>query len=234
MTPRNSTSQPAGGKKKRKREEKNKKLTTSADLTGSGVETLSHLHEPGNGRITVLFNAFSGAPKIVRLWGHGEVLEYGTADFQAFVKKHEVNPIAGTRAVVLVHIHQVGSSCGFSMPLYDFQAFRTTLNDFFEKRVASEEAGKREDGIERYWAYKNSLSMDLLPGLQRGLETGKREAVKPITKMVGPLAPRAGPRRRRRDGERSRVVAMLVLAFGAGALVQACFMSSMGKGGCGG
>ncbi|CAL3971313.1 unnamed protein product [Diplocarpon coronariae] len=248
------------------------------DLTGSGVETLSHLHEPGNGRITVLFNAFSGAPKIVRLWGHGEVLEYGTADFQAFVKKHEVNPIAGTRAVVLVHIHQVGSSCGFSMPLYDFQAFRTTLNDFFEKRVASEEAGKREDGIERYlrppwillfypllsspllssplfssplrsapllsslpsdrapryWAYKNSLSMDLLPGLQRGLETGKREAVKPITKMVGPLAPRAGPRRRRRDGERSRVVAMLVLAFGAGALVQACFMSSMGKGGCGG
>jgi hypothetical protein len=41
------------------------------DLTGSGIETLSHLHEPSNGRITILFNAFEGPPRIVRLWGHG-------------------------------------------------------------------------------------------------------------------------------------------------------------------
>ena len=41
------------------------------DLTGSGIETTSHLNEPGNGRITVMFNAFEGPPKIVRLWGKG-------------------------------------------------------------------------------------------------------------------------------------------------------------------
>jgi hypothetical protein len=40
------------------------------DLTGSGVETISHLRE--NGRITVLFNGFEGSPRIVRLWGYGE------------------------------------------------------------------------------------------------------------------------------------------------------------------
>ena len=119
------------------------------DLTGSGVETLSHLQEPGNGRITVLFNAFAGPPKIVRLWGKGEVLEYGTSKFKDFVKEHGVKTIDGTRAVVVVHIHQVGSSCGFSMPLFDFKDFRSTLNEFFEKKVASERAGKREDGIER-------------------------------------------------------------------------------------
>ena len=119
------------------------------DLTGSGIETLSHLHEPGNGRITVLFNAFEGAPQIVRLWGKGEVLEYGTSKYEAFVKEHRVNSIAGTRAVILVHIHQVGSSCGFSMPFFDFKAFRPTLNEFFEKRVKSEESGNRKDGIER-------------------------------------------------------------------------------------
>jgi hypothetical protein len=119
------------------------------DLTGSGIETLSHLQEPGNGRITVLFNAFEGAPRIVRLWGRGEVLEYGTEKFEDFVKEHEVVTIDGTRAVVVVHIHQVGSSCGFSMPFFDFKDFRPTLNEFFEKRVASEKAGKREDGIER-------------------------------------------------------------------------------------
>jgi hypothetical protein len=39
------------------------------DLSGSGNETISHLYE--NGRITIMLNAFEGAPKIVRLWGYG-------------------------------------------------------------------------------------------------------------------------------------------------------------------
>ena len=119
------------------------------DLTGSGVETIAHLHEPGNGRITVMFNAFEGPPRIVRLWGRGEALEYGTPKYLDFVRKNEVKTIAGTRAVVVVHIHQVGSSCGFSMPFFDFKGFRPTLNEFFEKRVASEEAGNTKDGIEQ-------------------------------------------------------------------------------------
>jgi len=42
------------------------------DLSGSGNETIAHLLEPRNGRITIMFNAFDGAPKIVRLWGKGE------------------------------------------------------------------------------------------------------------------------------------------------------------------
>jgi len=42
------------------------------DLSGSGNETISHLLEPGNGRVTIMFNAFDGPPKIVRLWGDGE------------------------------------------------------------------------------------------------------------------------------------------------------------------
>lgn len=41
----------------------------------------------------------------------------------------------------------------------------------------------------RYWAYKNAESMDGLPGMKRGVETGKRENVEPIKKMVGPYAP---------------------------------------------
>jgi hypothetical protein len=43
------------------------------DLTGSGIETTSHLHEPGNGRITVMFNAFSGPPRILRIFGKGKL-----------------------------------------------------------------------------------------------------------------------------------------------------------------
>jgi hypothetical protein len=45
------------------------------ELTGSGIETIAHLHEPGNGRITIMLNAFDGPPKIVRLWGKGECAE---------------------------------------------------------------------------------------------------------------------------------------------------------------
>lgn len=41
------------------------------DFSGSGIETISHLLEPGNGRITIMFNAFDGPPKIIRLWGCG-------------------------------------------------------------------------------------------------------------------------------------------------------------------
>jgi hypothetical protein len=119
------------------------------DLTGSGVETLSHLHEPGNGRITVLLNAFEGPPKIVRLWGKGVVLEYGTLEYEKFVKENNVKTIAGTRAIVRVDIHQVGTSCGFSMPFFDFKEFRPTLNEFFVKKVANEEKGDAENGIEQ-------------------------------------------------------------------------------------
>lgn len=95
------------------------------------------------------FNAFEGPPQIVRLWGKGEVLEYGSNKFISFVEENKVDAIAGTRAVILVHIHQVGSSCGFSMPFYDFKAFRPTLNEFAAKRVAAEERGNKTDGIER-------------------------------------------------------------------------------------
>lgn len=159
------------------------------DLTGSGIETTSHLHEPGNGRITVMFNAFDGPPKIVRLWGKGTVLEYGTTAFNSFIADHTIKTIPGTRSIIRVDIHQVGTSCGFSMPKYDFREFRPTLNEFFEKRVAAEEAGDRKNGIEVYWAFKSQYSIDGLPGMKRAVQTAIEENVKPIKKMVGPAAP---------------------------------------------
>src|SRR5256885_16795027 len=41
------------------------------DLTGSGIETVAHVRE--NGRVTLMFCAFDGPPRIVRLFGHGSV-----------------------------------------------------------------------------------------------------------------------------------------------------------------
>ena len=36
-----------------------------------GNETMSHLYEPGNGRMTIMFEAFEGPPRILRLFGRG-------------------------------------------------------------------------------------------------------------------------------------------------------------------
>jgi hypothetical protein len=42
------------------------------DLTGSGIETIAHIRE--NQRIVLMFCAFNGPPKIVRLHGVGEAI----------------------------------------------------------------------------------------------------------------------------------------------------------------
>lgn len=107
------------------------------DLTGSGVETTSHLHESGNARICVMFIAFEGAPKIIRIWGKGRVIENDGAtggEFAAFVEREKVKTIPGARSIILVDVEQCGSSCGFSVPFYEFKGYRNTLNDFFKKK----------------------------------------------------------------------------------------------------
>ncbi|KAG9796317.1 hypothetical protein KCU88_g278, partial [Aureobasidium melanogenum] len=144
------------------------------DLTGSGIETTSHLHEPGNGRITVMFMAFTGPPRILRIFGKGTVLEYGTAEFNEMISSQNITTIPGTRSIIMVDIHQVGTSCGFSVPYYDFVSFRTTLHDFFEKRVANEKAGKRTQGIEQLPLSLNSLNgfNSSLSGSALSAETG--------------------------------------------------------------
>ena len=51
------------------------------DLTGSGNETAAHILE--NGRLTVMFCSFSGAPLILRLYGKGEVVHQSSEKWNA-------------------------------------------------------------------------------------------------------------------------------------------------------
>ncbi|KAK1752042.1 hypothetical protein QBC47DRAFT_64118 [Echria macrotheca] len=183
------------------------------DLTGSGNETISHLYEPGNGRITVMFNAFDGPPRIARLFGHGRVLENGTPAFEDFVKKHDVQTIPGSRAIVIVDVHQVGTSCGYSVPFFDFKDFRTTLNEVFANRVEKAKQGKSNETMERYWAYKNAWSLDGLPGLEVGRRTGQAEHIAPMEKMVGPLAQKRYRNNRRFSVEHLVLVAIVTALF---------------------
>lgn len=79
----------------------------------------------------------------------GEVLENGTKQFSDFVDEHNVKTMPGTRSIILVHVHQVGSSCGFSVPLYDFKEFRPTLHDHFAKKNKRFKEGKADESMDQ-------------------------------------------------------------------------------------
>ncbi|KAH8896434.1 pyridoxamine phosphate oxidase family protein [Thozetella sp. PMI_491] len=178
------------------------------ELTGSGCETLAHLHEKGNGRITIMLNAFEGAPKIIRIWGKGRPLEAQSPEFDAFVEKHQVQTLPGTRSIILVDIHQVGSSCGWSVPFYEFKSHRDQLTVHWERKDKRFREGKDKETMDMYWAHKSQFSMDGLPGMKRGVEYGKLGKVEPIKKMIGPLAPK-----NQHPGMQSPAAETLLLVF---------------------
>jgi hypothetical protein len=123
------------------------------DFTGSGIETVAHLRE--NGRIVVMFCAFEGPPRIVRLYGRGEVLEAGDAGFDEVAARFPAYP--GTRAVIRVALDRIADACGYAVPLFEFRGERTQLDDWAER--------KGPDGLRAYRADKNAKSIDGLPGL---------------------------------------------------------------------
>jgi len=138
------------------------------DMTGSGVETISHIRE--NGRVTVLFQAFDGPPRICRIYGNASYLEYGTAAYEEVIPPHKRS--SGSRAVVVIDITKVGGSCGFGIPLYQYMGDRPTLQNWssaLEKPDAL--PGKT---MHEWWARECAYSLDGLPGLEAALATKSR------------------------------------------------------------
>jgi hypothetical protein len=157
------------------------------DLTGSGIETIAHVRE--NRRITVLFQAFEGPPRICRLFGKGTIHEFGTAEYDRLLPPEKRQP--GSRAAIVVNVHKVSTSCGYAVPFYDFRCHRNLLNSQFTKREKEDQdfaaaaaegssgdsnqtgSGERisSAGIKMYWINKNSQSIDGLPGLKTAPES---------------------------------------------------------------
>jgi hypothetical protein len=122
------------------------------DLTGSGIETIAHLQE--NGRIVLMFCAFTGPPKIVRLHGKGEVIYPADAGYAKLSPFFSLHP--GARAIIRVSVNRVSDSCGFGVPRLDFVANRDALDQWAEKKGPA--------GLQAYRSEKNLSSIDGLPG----------------------------------------------------------------------
>ncbi|KAG6811345.1 hypothetical protein H0H92_007852 [Tricholoma furcatifolium] len=143
------------------------------DLSGSGVETISHIRE--NGRVTILFNAFQGPPRIVRLYGRGSVYEFGTPEYNALLPEGIRHP--GSRAVIALDVFKVATTCGYSVPFYEFKAHRTQLLEWAAKKEAvdrdseltagysSATSPRVQVGMKRWWEERNTTSLDGLQGL---------------------------------------------------------------------
>jgi hypothetical protein len=123
------------------------------DLTGSGVETIAHVRE--NGRITLMFCAFTGNPRICRLYGEGFVHELGSPGFDALAREFPTLP--GVRSIIEVDVSRVTTSCGYAVPLMDLVEDRDRLQKWAE--------AKGDDALVEYRAGKNATSIDGLPGL---------------------------------------------------------------------
>jgi hypothetical protein len=107
--------------------------------------------------------------------GIGRVLENGTEKFKTYVAAHSIVCIPGARSIIIVDIHQVGSSCGFSVPFYDFKEFRPVLNDFFANKEKKFKAGKTEESMDRYvkiFPPDGSTDSQQILGIQECMEYG--------------------------------------------------------------
>jgi hypothetical protein len=123
------------------------------DLTGSGVETISHARE--NGRIVFMFCAFDGPPRIVRLHGTSAALLPDSPEFHAIAPRFP--PHLGVRAIIRASLTRVSDSCGYGVPRYEYAGDRDTLVRWSE--------AKGPKGLRQYQREKNARSLDGLPGL---------------------------------------------------------------------
>jgi hypothetical protein len=121
------------------------------DLTGSGAETIAHLRE--NGRIVVMFCAFGGPPRIVRLHGRGTVVTPASRQWPA-LKAHFPDHI-GARSIVAIDVTRISDSCGYGVPTFSQPKERAALQRWSEN--------KGPEGLCAYRRQKNARSVDGLP-----------------------------------------------------------------------
>ena len=121
------------------------------DLISSGNETSAHTLE--NGRITFMFCSFETRPNILRLYGKALTVLRDSPDWEKYARHFTIYP--STRQLIVADINLVQTSCGYGVPLFDYQGERTIHFEWSES--------KGVEGLNQYVADKNLVSLDGLP-----------------------------------------------------------------------
>ncbi len=106
------------------------------DFGGSHAETIAHLRE--NGRITLMWCAFEGPPKIVRVHGVGEAVFRDDPRFPDLVARFGDADAGGLRAVVVVRATLISDTCGYAVPFMDYREERTLHDEFMSRKTDAE------------------------------------------------------------------------------------------------
>jgi len=127
------------------------------DFGGSHAETLAHLRD--DGRITLMWCAFHGPPKVLRVHGHGQLVFRDNARWTVLIDHFGDADAAGVRAIVVVTAERISDTCGFAVPFMDYREERNLHADYFGRKTDEEFAA--------YCASKghNRTSIDGLPAL---------------------------------------------------------------------
>jgi hypothetical protein len=133
------------------------------DFFGSGAETIGHLRE--NGRIVVMFCAFAGPPRILRLHGRGRPIWPTDAEFAAVLRAGGLRGLTDVqeaqRAVVLIDVERISESCGYGVPLMEHTGERQHFDKSKRKRLRV----MGPDGLREHHLSGNRLSVDGLPAV---------------------------------------------------------------------
>ncbi|WP_339732330.1 pyridoxamine 5'-phosphate oxidase family protein [uncultured Gimesia sp.] len=121
------------------------------NVTGSGNETSAHIQE--DGRMTVMFCAFTGKPLILRLYGQARVIHPYDATWDELFAHFPSIP--GARQVFDMNVDLVQTSCGMGVPYYDYVEEREQLTTWATKQGP--------EGLNQYWHDKNQQSLDGIP-----------------------------------------------------------------------
>jgi len=127
------------------------------DFGGSHAETHAHLRE--NGRITLMWCAFTGPPKIVRVHGTGEAVYRDDPRFEELIPRFAEADGPGVRAVIVVRAKLITDTCGYAVPVMDFVQERSLLRQFLGRKTDEEFAGYCDSKPH------NQVSLDGLPAL---------------------------------------------------------------------
>ena len=104
------------------------------DLPGSGNQTATHVAQ--HGRITLMFCSFDRVPLILRIYGKGRVVHRQSSEFSELKRLLADKVGAHTRQMIDVEVQRVQTSCGYGVPLFEYQGDRDTLLRYYDKKHA--------------------------------------------------------------------------------------------------
>lgn len=121
------------------------------NYTGSGNETAGHLLQAN--RMTLMWCSFGKRPMILRVYGTAQTVHVDDTAWPELAQHFDVGP--GARQIFEMSVDLVQTSCGYAVPMMEFQQNRDVL--------VTHHRNLGEAKIREYWRDKNTETLNGAP-----------------------------------------------------------------------